>query len=286
MENSLKFTVPERCDGMNVKSFLKKECDVSSRIITQLKGEKDGILRNGEKIRTIDILKAGDSLTLNLSGGLCSIKPVRGNLDILFEDDYLLCINKSPKIPVHPTKIYQDNTLGNYISLYMRERGESYVFRPVNRLDKDTSGIVIIAKNSYAATFLAKHNEKKYYCICKGDIAQDGVVDAPIGLKPGHTVERAVIKEGKRAVTHYRPIKRFGDTTLLEVWLETGRTHQIRCHLSYIGHPLEGDDMYGGSLKRISRQALHCKSIRFTHPVSKESITLDSPLPADILCLL
>lgn len=286
MENKLTFIVPEKCNGINAETFLRKECNVSSRMITRLKREKDGILRNGKLLRTIDNLLTGDKVVLNLPKDKNEIKPVQGELEILFEDDSILAVNKPSDMPVHPTKIHQEDTLANIVKYYSLKRGENYTFRAINRLDKDTSGIVIIAKNSYSATKLSKVLDKTYYAVCFGTISKAGTINVPIKVKEGHTIERCVSPDGKPCVTHYKPIKQGNNHTLLEIKLETGRTHQIRCHFSSIDHPLAGDDMYGGSLEFISRQALHCGKIELIHPITNEKAEIVSEIPKEFYDIL
>ncbi len=286
MENKLTFFVSEKSNGILAGTFLKRECNVSSRMITRLKREKNGILRNGKLLRTIDILQAGDKIVLNLPKDKNEIKPVQGKLEILFEDDCILAVNKPGNMPVHPTKIHQEDTLANIVKYYSYKRGEDYTFRAINRLDKDTSGIVMIAKNSYSATKLSKTLNKIYYAVCSGIISKSGTVNAPIKVKEGHTIERCVSPDGKPCVTHYKPLKHGNDHTLLEIKLETGRTHQIRCHLSSVLHPLAGDDMYGGSLKFINRQALHCGKISFIHPLTNQKIEVVSKIPEEFYDIL
>jgi 23S rRNA pseudouridine1911/1915/1917 synthase len=280
------FLVPSECDNMNVNVFLKKHCKVSARMITRLKREKDGILRNNELLRTIDTVYKGDKVVLNLPEDKNSITPVKGNLNILFEDEYIVVIDKPSNMPVHPTKIHQLDTLANFLVYIQQEKGESYTFRAINRLDKDTSGIVVVAKDRYTASFLFGSLSKTYLAVCEGIITGKGTIDKPIKLLEGHTIQRTTGEGGVRSITHYEAIENDGEHTLLKINLETGHTHQIRCHFSSIGHPLAGDDMYGGSLDKISRQALHCANVTFVHPITKKSITINSPLPDDIQAIL
>lgn len=282
----LVFTVPDECDGMKLRTFLRKRCGVSARIITLLKREKDGILRDNKIIRTVDTINSGDTIILNLPEDKNEIAPIKGDLKVLYEDDYIIAIDKPAGMPVHPTKVHQLDTLANILKHIQNERGESYTFRAVNRLDKDTSGIVLIAKDKYTATALQNGVDKTYLAVCEGVITKSGSIDKPIGLKDGHTVEREVRADGKPAVTHYTPVKNNGVHSLLKITLGTGRTHQIRCHMANIGHPLAGDDMYGGSLDYIKRQALHCDSVSFIHPITKNSIDINSELPKDILSII
>lgn len=278
----LQFIVPDYCDNTDLKTFLKKECGVSTRILAQLKREKDGILRDDKNIRTIDIVKKGDIIKLNLPDETSAIKPVKGNLKILFEDKFIIVYDKQWGIPVHPTKIYQSDTLGNYDAYKQFSDSYKYKFRPVNRLDKDTSGLVIVAKDKFTASFLQNHTEKTYFAVCEGIIKNSGTIDKPIRLKDGHSIQRVCADDGLKSITHYKPVSNTKYHTFLEIKLETGHTHQIRVHFSSIGHPLAGDDMYGGSLKYINRQALHCGEILFLHPFKKEYIKVNSGLPEDI----
>ena len=276
----LSFVVPDSLDGVKAETFLKKSCGVSARMITRLRRETSGILRNGEVLRTIDILRAGDIIVLRLPAEKNNIEPVQGELSVLYEDEWLIVIDKPAGMPVHPTKVHQLDTLANRLSFRQKERGESYVFRCLNRLDKDTTGIVIIAKDKFISTNI--ETEKNYYAVCEGVLEGSGTIDLPIRIKPGHSIQRETAEDGLPSVTHYRVISSQPDRTFLEIWLETGRTHQIRCHLSSVGHPLMGDDMYGGSREFIGRQALHCGVVRFNHPVTGESVTIKSELPDDM----
>ena len=199
-----------------------------------------------------------------------------------FEDEYIIVVNKPPLMPVHPTKIHQVDTLANIISYYMNSKGENYTFRAINRLDRDTSGCVLMAKDRVCANSLPDTVQKEYVAVCEGKIHSSGTVDRPIKVMEGRSIQRVVSDDGQRAVTHYFPILFCNGHTLTKFILETGRTHQIRCHMSSIGHPLSGDDMYGGSLEHISRQALHCYKVTFTHPITNEYIEVVADLPRDI----
>lgn len=282
----INFTVPNEYDGKLVKDFLRKKCGVSASLLTQLKIVENGITNNGSHTRAVDVVKSCDEIVIALPDDKNEILPVNLPIDIIYEDEHVIVFNKSPLMAVHPVHGHIDDTLANAAAYYAKSKGELWTFRAVNRLDRDTSGALLVAKNSYAAALLPKTVKKKYIAVCEGIIAEGGTVDAPIRFKEGHTIQREVGDGGIRAVTHYKPVKVHNNHTLVEFDLETGRTHQIRVHMSHLNHPLAGDDMYGGSLSLITRQALHCGEISFIHPISGEKIKIICPLPDDILSIV
>ncbi|WP_294464955.1 RluA family pseudouridine synthase [uncultured Ruminococcus sp.] len=286
MSEKLEFIVPEEYDGKKAIAFLRKYCNLSARMITQLKRKKDGILMNGKILRTVDLTQAGNKVEINLPDEESEIVPVEGNLDIVFEDEHILVVNKPYSMPVHPVKQHQTNTLANIVTYYMKSRGENYVFRAVNRLDKDTSGLVLIAKNKFCANALKNKVSKNYFALCHGKLECGGTISAPIGLKEDSKIVRNVLDSGTVAITHYEVICSDDNISFLKLWLETGKTHQIRCHMSSIGHPLLGDDLYGGSLELISRQTLHCGEMTFVHPVNRKEISVSCKLPEDMQKIL
>ncbi len=280
------FIVPPECGGMNANVFLKKHCKVSARMIARLKREKNGIIRDDKILRTIDTLNAGDKIILNIPADKNDIVPTEGSLNILFEDDYVIVLDKPSNTPVHPTKVHQTDTLANFLAFRQLKTGERFTFRAINRLDKDTSGIVVVAKDCYTANLLFKSLNKTYLAICEGIIREKGTINKPIRLLEGHTIQRTAAFDGKPSVTHYTPVMHTDRHTLLNIVLETGHTHQIRCHFSSIGCPLAGDDMYGGSLEYITRQALHCNFVSFVHPITGKVIKIKSEMPEDMKNLL
>lgn len=283
----LKFTVPDSCNGILLGNFLHKTKNVSQRIIRNAKRMENGITADGEHIRTVDTVRAGQSIKILLPKPQCSMEPENIELDIVYEDAHYLVINKGSDMPVHPTSnIHITDTLANGVIRYMRECGDEFSISIVNRLDKDTSGLVLIAKNAYAAENAAATAEKRYVAICAGELTDSGRIDEPIARVGDSIIKRCVSPNGARAVTNYMPIKTVDGRTLVSIHLETGRTHQIRVHFSHIGHPLEGDDMYGGSLELIKRQALHCANISFFHPVLEKKLNFSSPLPPDMASLI
>ncbi|MBQ3418035.1 MAG: RluA family pseudouridine synthase [Ruminococcus sp.] len=280
------FIVSKEYDGKTAKDFLRKRCGLTAETLKLAKYHAFGITRDGKTLRTVDTVFEGDIIKISLPTDKNEILPVEGTLDILYEDKYLIVINKPCGMPVHPVKVYQSDTLANLVAFHQRQRGEEYTFRALNRLDKDTSGCVVIAKDRITCGLLQGKIQKEYIAVCEGVIIQAGTVSAPIKLKDGSKIVREVREGGKTAVTHYEPISHSKKHTLLRLWLETGRTHQIRCHMSSLGHPLAGDDLYSGSLSRIHRQALHCYKVEFIHPITKESILLDTGIPEEFLRIL
>ena len=268
----MKFVVERELDGISVQNFLKRHCNVSSRLLIKLKRTENGITANGKHIRSIDILHFGDMVEIRMPEDENEIAAVNNPVEIVYEDDEVLIFNKPPFMPVHPVREHQLDTLANYAVYYARSKGENYAFRAVNRLDKDTSGLVLTAKSSFAMTYLTKRVKKVYVALCEGELSGSGTINAPIRLKEGHTIQREVGEGGINAITHYRAIKTMYGHTYVEFELETGRTHQIRVHMSSMGHSLAGDDMYGGSRLYFNRQCLHCAELEFAHPVTHERI--------------
>ena len=281
-EKTIEFTVQQDCDGLDVKTFLRKHCGISARTLSKLKRTNLGITRNGELLKTNQILSSGDVVVISMPDDVNEIVPIKGELDILFEDKYIMVVNKPPLMPVHPTKIHQEDTLANIVCYYMQTKGEYYTFRAINRLDRDTSGCLLLAKDRFCANALPSTVTKEYVALCEGEISCSGTVKRPIKVMEGRSIQRVVSNDGALSITHYYPVRYKNGHTLTRFVLETGRTHQIRCHMSSIGHPLAGDDMYGGSLEFLSRQALHCRKVTFVHPITNECVEVVSDLPKDI----
>ncbi|MCM1132082.1 MAG: RluA family pseudouridine synthase [Ruminococcus flavefaciens] len=269
-------------EPVTVQEYLREKCGVSRRLLQKLKNRDGGLTCNGRFIRTVDNVVMGDIITLN-SDEKNEIEP-NGNLraEIVFEDEGIVIFNKPSGMPVHPSVRHRDDTLGNLFAYLYPE----LTFRPVNRLDKDTSGLCIVAKNPHSANILQGRCSKTYYAVVHGEINGEGTVNAPIARAQESIILRCVRDDGQQAVTHYRSIKSGGKYTLLEINLETGRTHQIRVHFAHIGHALAGDDLYGGLRDDISRQALHCGKIAFSPHGTDERITVCAELPQDITDLL
>lgn len=277
------FKIDDKNSGLMIRDFLRN-FGVSSALLTKLKQDENGIKLNGKFAKAIEVLKSGDNLTVNIkNSGKMPEKFECENVKVAYNDEDILVLNKPPLMPVHESRNHRGDTLANVAACYMES---DCAFRAVYRLDRDTSGLVLIAKNELAASKLAGKIKKDYYAVVSGKFEGEGTIDLPIRRVQESIIERGVFDDGERAVTHYEAIKTDGENTLLKLNLETGRTHQIRVHFSHLGAPLLGDTLYGGSCEKINRQALHCKTINFTHPITHEKITVDCDFPKDFKGLI
>ncbi len=281
------FTVKEDYSGKKLNLFLRNSCQLSSSLVRSIKYEEDGLLVNGIRAKTDQILHAGQTVTINVPAKINLLSSSDIKVPIVFENESVLVFDKPAGIATHPTLNYANDTLANVYATLVRSRNAEDVFRPINRLDKNTSGLVIAAKDRYAAPMLARHSDKQYYAVVQGVLQQDAdTIDAPIAREGISIIKRSVNRDGAPSVTNYEVVERYGDHTLVRVIPFTGRTHQIRVHMAYIGHPLAGDSLYGGSTDWIARQALHCAVLRFTDPQSGRQIELRSPMPRDMKTLV
>ncbi len=278
----IEFKITQNDDGKRIKDFLYN-FGISSSLLTKLKRTENGITVNGEFARTIDCIKQGDILKISIENKGNMPAPSAEKPEIIFEDEDLLALNKPPFMPVHESRNHRGDALSNAAANYMEK---STAFRAVYRLDRDTSGIVLIAKNELAASKLAGKIKKDYYAIAQNDIGDSGTINAPIAREGESIIKRRVFEGGENAVTHFKKICNFSGGTLYKVNLETGRTHQIRVHFAHMGAPLAGDSLYGGKTDLINRQALHCKTIYFTHPITQKEITLNCDFPEDFKGLM
>ncbi|MBR5314670.1 MAG: RluA family pseudouridine synthase [Clostridia bacterium] len=291
MERTLIFDIPQEFDGKTVKDFLRYN-KISTAMITRLKKKDNGIMLNGKRVFVTEKLSVSDRLELLTESGEDRsefIFPTEGTLDIIFEDDDFLAVNKPPYLPVHPSKGHPYDSLANIVVYYYGQKNENFTFRCVNRLDKDTSGVTLIAKNAYAHELMRRLSvndeiSKTYYAVVHGEPTPDsGTIDLPIYRPEEATIKRIVDPRGKNAVTVYETVKTNGDLSLMKINLLTGRTHQIRVHFSHIGHPLAGDFLYGDENDGvIPRQALHCGELSFIHPVTKKELILKADIPTDM----
>ena len=266
---------------MTLQNFLSGQEGVSKRLLTKLKRQENGMTRGGVLIRSIDTVYPGDEIILRFEDSGALEPNPELNIPIAFENDRLVIFNKPAGVPVHPSIKHQGDTLGNYFAFLFPD----LTFRPVNRLDKDTSGLCIVAKDAHAASLLQGSCHKVYYAAVEGTPPESGQIDAPIARQQESIILRCVRDDGQPSLTIYKRLKTGNSYSLMEVRPETGRTHQIRVHFAHIGHPLAGDDMYGGSLADILRQALHCGRITFPDPTLGSDITVTSELPEDISTL-
>lgn len=283
MTRKLQYAIPSEYSSKRVLDFLK-HLGFSHRLITKLKQAPDGILLNGEHIRTIDPMSEGDLLEINLpTDKKESISiPVEMPLDIIYEDDDILVLNKPAMLAVHESHNHLGDTLSNAVAFHLKKEGKPSVFRAVGRLDKGTSGLMVCALNRYAASRLSGKIKKQYLAIATGIYEGEGTIDAPIYRPDPILTVRTVDGRGEKAITHWKALKSDGENTLLRVKLETGRTHQIRVHFASLGTPLVGDTMYGTPDERISHQALHCCECRFIHPVKNEEMHFFCDMPDDM----
>lgn len=284
----LEYTVTNLTKYESLKQILKEEFSISERLIIKLKNSKQ-IYLNNEFIHINQKLQIGDIICIDLDfEETCdNIVPTKMNLDILYEDDGILIVNKPPFIPVHPSMDHYEDSLSNGIKYYFNSIGLKRKIRPVNRLDKNTSGIVIFAKNEYMQECLIKQMKsgsfvKEYIALVAGIIDKEQIIDAPIARKKDSIIERCVDINGDNAITIIKPLKIFDNYSLIKCILKTGRTHQIRVHTSYIGHPILGDDLYSKKSVKINRQALHAYKINFIHPINKNKIEIEAKIPKDI----
>ncbi len=282
MERIISYTIPDEYDGKKVINYLRGEAGISCRLLKTLKQIENGITLNGNHIRTIDTIHAGDILSVSVPCPESEIEPVEMPLEILYEDDDLIIVNKNPFLACHPTHNHQGDTLANALAFYLQSKGKFSVFRAVGRLDKGTSGIVICALNKHAAANIPKTVNKEYIAVIPGKLEPQGTIDAPIYRPDPMKTIRAVGEGGDRAITHWEVIRQNETTTLARIKLETGRTHQIRVHFASIGLPLVGDSLYGTDENGYGHQMLHCHKVSFTHPVSGEKITINAPMPEDM----
>ena len=293
MERIITYQIEAFYEGNTILQFLKKKLYTDKAIIA-LKKTPEGILLNDVWAYVNQKISSGDILTVKLTETESSPKivPEALNIDIVYEDEDILVVNKPANMPVHPSQNHYTGTLANGIAGYFAARNKPFVFRCVNRLDRDTTGLTILCKHQLAGGILSDMVSKRlikrtYLAICKddGSLPENGIIDAPIARKEGSTIERHVNPDkGEHAVTHFTRISHHPDKqlSLIQLQLETGRTHQIRVHMKHIGHPLIGDDLYGSDCSLIKRQALHSYSLKFIHPITLEEMYFEQELPEDM----
>ena len=293
MDRTINYQITEEADGLRIEQFLRHQ-GYSYQNITQLKKMPESILRNGVWEYMRSPLATGDLLTVHIQENESSpnIPPVELPLSIIYEDEDILVVNKPAGMPIHPSLNNYENSLANGLMWYYTQQGKPFIFRCTNRLDRDTSGLTIVAKHYVSAGILSAMIANKatsgitreYLAIVKGSVLpSEGMITAPLGRKEGSIIERCVdFEKGESAVTHYRVLDEKNGHSLVSLILETGRTHQIRIHMKYLGYPLIGDYLYNPDMEQIQRQALHAWKLSFVHPITGEKMQFTAPLPEDM----
>ena len=290
MERILEYKISGEDTGKTIKDYLLGK-GFSGQNIVELKKMNESILLNGEWEYVTCRVKEGDFLQIHITEEASSekIPPVELPFPVVYEDEDLVVVNKPADMPIHPSMNNYENTLGNAAAYYFAKQGKPFIFRCINRLDRDTTGLTILAKHMVSCGMLqndmvGRKIKREYLAIVEGNFEKaEGTVDAPIGRKEGSAIERMVdYANGERAVTHYRVLEQKENAAMVALTLETGRTHQIRVHMTSIGHPLIGDFLYNPDNTQMSRQALHAWHISFVHPITKERMELEAPIPKDM----
>lgn len=302
MDSKLIYNLKAEDEALYIKELLQRRFHFSSRLIRKLKIQ-GGVFVNGKPARLNERGRAGDVLGVVYPEETSYFEPEDIPVAVVYEDDDLLVVNKQPGLVVHPTKNYQSGTLANALTNHMKNNGQTYKIRFVNRLDRDTSGLIIIAKNSHCQDFLVHEMEdnaivKQYLAIVHGIVREDeGTIDLPIDKDSDHVARRKVTQEGYPSVTHFKVLERFAPGpadgslpgySLLQVKLDTGRTHQIRVHLTHSGHPILGDELYGQLYGYstipdwMPRQALHAAELEFRQPATGAWLKVKADLPRDM----
>ena len=294
MERKLEYIITDEFHNKTIEHFLKAQ-EFPHQAIVQLKKTTEGILRNDVWAYTSEKLVCNDVLKLHLVEDVpeSNIAPIYTPLNIVYEDDDLLVIDKPANMPIHPSMNHHEGTVANGLMHYFHAQGIPFTFRAINRLDRDTSGLTMVAKHLLSGGILSrqvstKEIKRTYRAICEGMLPENGTIDAPIARVADSTIERCVdFENGERAVTHFKRIAydEVKNLSLVELQLETGRTHQIRVHLKHLGHPIIGDFLYNPNYSYCQRQALHSASLNFIHPITKKEMHFASPLPEDLKCI-
>ena len=288
----LEWQATKESEGRLLREFLFEQ-SVSKAALTDIKFNGGLIAVNGKEVTVRHLLREGDRVLVRFpqeqpSEGLA---PEQLPLDIVYEDDYVLVINKAPYMNTIPSREHPAGSVANAVLGHYKKTGINSTFHVVTRLDRDTSGLLLIAKHRHIHYLLSEQQKQRrikrtYEALVYGSVSGDGVIEEPIGRKTTSIIEREVRSDGQYALTSYASLGGFGRFSHVELNLGTGRTHQIRVHMSYIGHPLLGDSLYGGSRDDIGRQALHCKRLEFYHPISGERIVFRKAMPEDMKKLL
>ena len=295
MSRRLELSISPELEGSKVDTILKKHLGLSGTVVRRIKWWPDGILLDGQRVQTDARPQVGQLLSVRLDDleRRSGIVPAPGPLDLVYEDEDLIVVNKAPGVPVHPGPGHYNDTLGNFLLWHYDLEGDSADFHPVHRLDRGTSGLLVVAKHPYGQEKLKSQLHtgafrRIYLAVCDGTpYPAQGVIDAPIGRAPGSLLARRVDPEGQSARTRYRVVCTCGPRSLVELQLDTGRTHQIRVHMAHMGCPLTGDFLYGREAPAlITRPALHSARLELTHPITRARLEFTAPLPEDMKVLL
>lgn len=290
MNRNIDYIIDEDSSGLRVEQFLRRK-RYSGQNLSEIKRMPKSILVNGVHYYMRQELSTGDHLQVRICETQNSekIPPTKLPLDIVYEDEDLLVLNKPAGMPIHPSLNNYTNSIANALAYYFQSQGKPFIFRCCNRLDRDTSGLTIVSKHLVSGSILSdmtKYREvhREYLAIARGSVTpSEGTIQAPLGRKEGTIIERTVDWEhGEDAVTHYKVVKEANGHSLVSLRLETGRTHQIRIHMKYLGYPLIGDYLYNPDMEYMTRQALHSHHMEFTHPITGEHMSFTVPLPEDM----
>ena len=291
MNRNIDYIIDEDSAGLRVEQFLRRK-RYSGQNLSEIKRMPKSILVNGVHYYMRQELSTGDHLQVRICETQNSekIPPTKLPLDIVYEDEDLLVLNKPAGMPIHPSLNNYTNSIANALAYYFQSQGKPFIFRCCNRLDRDTSGLTIVSKHLVSGSILSdmtKYREvhREYLAIARGSVTpSEGTIQAPLGRKEGTIIERTVDWEhGEDAVTHYKVVKEANGHSLVSLRLETGRTHQIRIHMKYLGYPLIGDYLYNPDMEYMTRQALHSHHMEFTHPITGEHMNFTAPLPEDMV---
>ncbi len=291
----LQLHITPELSGTMVDTLLRKRLELSGTVIRRMKWLEDGITVDGRRVTVRYRVCEGETLAIRLTDPTSAEQPVpkEGPVEVLYEDEDMAVVNKQPGVLIHPSHGHYDDTIGNYLMYRWQQAGEDSGFHPVHRLDKGTTGLLLVAKHPHGQEKLKNQLHtgafrRRYLAVCEGiPSPAAGVIDAPIRPVPGSLIAREVHPEGQAARTHYRMLSVHGGRALVELELETGRTHQIRVHMAHIGHPLTGDFLYGTEDHTlISRPALHSWQVEVTHPITGKVLHFTAPLPQDMQTLL
>lgn len=289
----MEITIDERYDGTVLRSYLKTTLGLSVKMLSHLKNDEAGIVVNGKRVTVRYVLQSGDVLTLadqdRVSG---HVIPTRLPVEILYEDDDVLVVNKPPNMPTHPSHGHLDDTLANGLVYYYNEKGIPFVFRPISRLDRNTSGAILVAKHKIAAARLdeamrERRIEKTYLALLSGQLLPvEGRIEGYICRTDMSIITRRVCRADEKgamyALTEYKTIAGNERATLVRAYPHTGRTHQLRVHFTSLGCPILGDDLYGDASEWIGRHALHAAAVWFPHPKDGHRVRVEAPLCSDI----